>query len=55
MKGLWLSFDQDPRKHPSDGKSVTWPVYIPGQRKMAVFAETGKTWFQLGDENLTGS
>jgi hypothetical protein len=51
--GLWLSFAKNPNNHPADGKGVTWPLYEPGQKKMVVFAETGKKWFQLGAESLT--
>ena len=50
---LWLSFAQNPNKSPADGKGITWPLYKPDQKKMAVFAETGKEWFQLGAESLT--
>lgn len=51
--GLWLSFAQNPKKSPHDGKGVTWPLYKPGKKNMAVFAETDKKWFQLRDESLT--
>ncbi|KAH7192829.1 Alpha/Beta hydrolase protein [Fusarium flagelliforme] len=53
MQDLWLSFAQNPKKSPADGKGFTWPLYKPGQKKMAVFAETGNKWFQLGAESLT--
>ncbi|KAG8672190.1 hypothetical protein FPOAC2_05558 [Fusarium poae] len=53
MQSLWLSFAKNPNNHPADGKGVTWPLYEPGQKKMVVFAETGKKWFQLGAESLT--
>ncbi|KAJ4247847.1 hypothetical protein NW762_013056 [Fusarium torreyae] len=53
MQSLWLSFAQNPKKNPHDGKGVTWPLYKPGQKKMVVFAETNKKWFQLGDESRT--
>jgi hypothetical protein len=53
-KGLWLSFAYNPKKNPQAGK-VTWPLYKPNEKKMAVFAEAGKKWFQLADGSLTES
>ncbi|KAH7233120.1 Alpha/Beta hydrolase protein [Fusarium tricinctum] len=53
MQSLWLSFAQNPKKSPRDGKGVTWPLYKPGKKNMAVFAEMDKKWFQLRDESLT--
>ncbi|KAJ4123020.1 hypothetical protein NW768_010012 [Fusarium equiseti] len=53
MQDLWLSFAQNPNNSPTDGKGITWPLYKTGQSKMAVFAEIGKKWFQLGAESLT--
>ena len=50
---LWLSFAKNPNKSPADGRGITWPLYKPDQKKMAIFAETGKKWFQLGAESLT--
>jgi len=50
---LWFSFALNPNKSPADGNGITWPLYKPGQKRMAVFAETGKKWFQLGAESLT--
>ncbi|KAF5708094.1 triacylglycerol lipase V precursor [Fusarium mundagurra] len=52
MQSLWLSFANNPKKNPQAGK-VSWPLYRPNENKMAVFAETGKKWFQLGKGSLT--
>ena len=50
---LWLSFAQNPNRSPADGRGITWPLYKPNKKRMAVFAQTGKDWFQLGAERLT--
>ncbi|KAI6771474.1 hypothetical protein HG531_009099 [Fusarium graminearum] len=53
MQSLWLSFAKNPTKNGIKGDGVTWPLYKPDQKKMAVLAEAGKKWFQLGPESLT--
>ncbi|CAG9947315.1 unnamed protein product [Clonostachys rosea f. rosea IK726] len=52
MQSLWLSFANNPKKNPQAG-NVTWPLYKPNENNMAVFAEAGTKWFQLGKGSLT--
>ncbi|KAF4451650.1 hypothetical protein F53441_5329 [Fusarium austroafricanum] len=53
MQSLWLSFAENPQKAPKAMNGITWPLYKPEQRKMAVIAEANAKWFQLRDESLT--
>ncbi|KAH7163387.1 Alpha/Beta hydrolase protein [Dactylonectria estremocensis] len=51
MEALWLSYANNPKRDPRDGKGTTWPKYQEGRKTLAVFAEDDE-WIQFVSKSV---